>query len=90
LLALTRFIHLEADPPIYLSPSGGLFGDEAALAHNARNKVLFGIWITNEWNPFIYNPILTILEYFSFLSFGIDLIQIRVVNILGGCPRIGV
>jgi 4-amino-4-deoxy-L-arabinose transferase-like glycosyltransferase len=82
LVAITRLVHLEADPPIYLSPSGGLFGDEAALAHNARNKVLFGMWITDEWNPFIYNPILTILEYFSFLAFGVGLIQLRLVNIL--------
>ena len=82
LVAATRFIYLDADPPIHLSPSGGLFGDEAALAHNARNKVLFGIWITDEWNPFIYNPILTILEYFSFLAFGVGLIQLRIVNVL--------
>lgn len=82
LIAAIRFIHLEADPPISLSPSGGLFGDEAALAHNARNKVLFGMWITDEWNPFIYNPILTVLEYSSFLAFGVGLIQIRIVNIL--------
>jgi len=82
LVAATRFIYLGADPPIHLSPSGGLFGDEAALAHNARNKVLFGIWITDEWNPFIYNPILTILEYFSFLAFGVGLIQLRIVNVL--------
>lgn len=82
LVGATRFIHLYADPPIHLSPSGGLFGDEAALAHNARNKALFGIWITDEWNPFIYNPILTILEYFSFLAFGVGLVQIRIVNVI--------
>lgn len=77
-----RIYHLGADPPIHLSPSGGLFGDEMALAHNARNKVLFGNWITDGWNPFIYNPILTILEYLSFNLLGVGLIQLRLVNII--------
>lgn len=81
LLLATRLVHLGADPPVDLSPSGGLFGDEAALAHNARNKALFGTWVSDEWNPFIINPILTILEYFSFSLFGVGLRQIRLVTV---------
>ena len=81
-LIFVRIYHLGADPPIHLSPSGGIFGDEMALAHNARNKILFGNWITDGWNPFIYNPILTILEYLSFKLFGVGLIQLRLVNII--------
>lgn len=75
-------VNLGADPPIHLSSSGGLFGDEAALAQNARNKVLFDAWITDEWNPYIYNPILTILEYASFSIFGVGLVQLRIVNVV--------
>jgi 4-amino-4-deoxy-L-arabinose transferase-like glycosyltransferase len=80
-LLASRLIHLGADPPVYLSPSGGLFGDESALAHNARNKVLFGEWMTDDWNPYFYNPILSILEYFSFSLLGVGLKQLRLVNV---------
>ncbi len=81
-VASTHLIHLSADPPMYLSSSGGLFGDESALAHNARNKVLFGVWKTDGWNPIIYNPILTGLEYVSFSVAGVGLAQLRVVNVI--------
>ncbi len=81
-IAGTRLYNLDVDPPIHLSSSGGLFGDETALAHNARNKVLFGTWITDEWNPLIYNPILTLFEYVSFIMAGVGLIQLRSVNII--------
>ena len=81
-IAGTRLYNLDVDPPIHLSSSGGLFGDETALAHNARNKALFGKWITDEWNPLIYNPILTLFEYVSFLIAGVGLIQLRSVNII--------
>ncbi len=77
-----RLFYLGADPPVYLESSGGLFGDEAALAFNARNKILFGHWITDEFNPIIYNPILTVLEYLSFCVFGVGLIQLRLVNVV--------
>jgi len=80
ILAL-RLIHLEADPPLNLDWSGGFFGDEMALAHNARNKVLFGEWISDEWNPFIYSPLLTLLEYAFFSVLGVGLIPLRLVNI---------
>jgi predicted membrane-bound mannosyltransferase len=80
ILAL-RLIHLEADPPLNLDWSGGFFGDEMALAHNARNKVLIGEWISDEWNPFIYSPLLTLLEYAFFSVLGVGLISLRLVNI---------
>ena len=82
ILIAIRIYHLGADPPINLSSSGGLFGDEAALAHNARNKILFGQWITDDWNPIIYNPIFTILGYSFFYCFGVGLVQLRLVNVL--------
>jgi len=80
ILAL-RLIHLDADSPLNLSWSGGFFGDEMALAHNARNKVLFGEWISDEWNPFIYSPLLTLFEYAFFSVLGVGLVPLRLVNI---------
>ncbi|MEW5818397.1 MAG: glycosyltransferase family 39 protein, partial [Spirochaetota bacterium] len=82
MIIAVRVLNLDADPPVNLSTSGGLFGDEAALAHNARNKALFGHWITDEWNPLVYNPILSILEYASFMAFGVGLVQLRLVNLI--------
>ena len=76
-----RLIHLDADSPPDLSWSGGLFGDEMALAHNARNKALFGEWISDEWNPYIYSPLLTLLEYAFFSVLGVGLVSLRLVNI---------
>ena len=76
-----RLIHLEADPPLNLDWSGGFFGDEMAYAHNARNKVLFGEWISDEWNPLIYSPFLTLMEYAFFSVLGVGLIPLRLVNI---------
>jgi 4-amino-4-deoxy-L-arabinose transferase-like glycosyltransferase len=80
ILAL-RLIHLDADSPLNLSSSGGFFGDEMASAHNARNKVLFGEWISDEWNPFIYSPLQTLLEYAFFSVLGVGLVPLRLVNI---------
>ena len=71
--------HLRADPPVKLSWSGGFFGDEGAHAHNARNKIIFGKWITDDWNPMFYNPFLTLSEYIFFLICGVGLLQMRLV-----------
>lgn len=81
LIAL-RVIHISADPPIHLSWSGGLFFDEGALAHNARNKVLFGAWKFDEWNDFYYSPLLTYVKWLVFRVFGVGIAQLRIVPIM--------
>lgn len=80
-----RLIHISADPPTNLSWSGGLFFDEGALAHNARNKVLFGEWKLDEWNDFYYSPILTYVKWLVFAVFGVGLVQLRLVPIGFSC-----
>ncbi len=77
-----RMVHISADPPVELSWSGGLFFDEGALAHNARNKVLFNAWKLDEWNDFYYSPLLTYIKWAVFSLFGIGLPQLRIVPIL--------
>lgn len=77
-----RLVHIEADPPADLSWSGGLFFDEGALAHNARNKVLFGEWEMDEWNDFYYSPILTYIKWAVFSLFGVGLAQLRIVPVV--------
>lgn len=83
-----RFIYLEADPPLVvtnLSGSSSLYCDDGIYPHNARNKILFGRWVTDDWNPFLYNPILTGIYYGAFLLFGVQIAVVKIINILFGC-----
>lgn len=81
-LLLLRLFFLGADPPIDLDASGGLFGDEGAYAHNARNMVLFGRWITDEWNPVFYSPLMTLATFLDFKVLGVGLVQLRLLYVL--------
>ncbi len=83
-LVSLRAVHLTSDPPARLSWSGGLYGDEPAYAHNARNKAVFGKWVLDEWNPFLYNPILTFSDYLSFRIFGTGFLALRMVALFWG------
>lgn len=83
-----RLQHIRADPPLLLpsiSGSAGIYFDEAIYCHNARNRVLFGRWITDEWNPLVYNAPLTLIYYLGFRVFGISIVTVKVINILLGC-----
>jgi 4-amino-4-deoxy-L-arabinose transferase-like glycosyltransferase len=85
--ALLRTQHIKADPPILLtqiSGSAGIYFDEGIYCHNARNKILFGRWITDEWNPLVYNAPLTLVYYLGFRLFGISIVTVKAVSILFG------
>lgn len=74
-----------ADPPVtlvFLSNSGGIYFDEAIYCHNARNKILYGKWVTDEWNPIIYSFMLHYIYYVVFLLFGIGMLQIKMVHVV--------
>src|SRR4030043_1440511 len=80
-----RLQHIRADPPLLLpsiSGSAGIYFDEGIYCHNARNKVLFGRWITDEWNPIVYNAPLTLIYYLGFRLFGVSIVTVKAVNIL--------
>ena len=82
-----RLQHVRADPPLLLpsiSGSAGIYFDEGIYCHNARNKILFGRWITDEWNPIVYNAPLTGVYYLSFKLFGLSIVTVKVINILFG------
>ncbi len=91
-----RALHLRADPPPDLSPSGGYFADEGFWSHNARNKVLFGQWATDDWNDMWAAAPNHWLQYTSFSLLGVGLAQARVAPLvlsavlLGLCYWIGV
>ncbi len=84
-LFLLRVAHPRADPPYFLDWSGGLYFDEGAYAHNARNRLLFGEWRLDQWNNMYYSPLHNLLVYLLFAAFGIGFVQERLVPIgLGG------
>ena len=85
--AVLRSQHIKADPPTILpqiSGSAGIYFDEGIYCHNARNKILFGKWITDEWNPLVYNAPLTLIYYLGFRLFGISIVTVKAINILFG------
>jgi 4-amino-4-deoxy-L-arabinose transferase-like glycosyltransferase len=89
--ATLRIQHLRADPPVLLpsiSGSAGIYFDEGIYCHNARNKILFGRWITDEWNPVVYNAPLTLVYFLAFRVFGISMVTVKVLAIFMGLAGI--
>jgi hypothetical protein len=87
LAAFLRLQHLRADPPprlVHLTRSAGIYFDEGMYCHNARNKILFGTWIMDDWNPLLYNSILTGIYYAGFKLFGISIVTVKVANVFFG------
>jgi 4-amino-4-deoxy-L-arabinose transferase-like glycosyltransferase len=85
--ATLRVQHIRADPPVLIpavSGSAGVYFDEGIYCHNARNKVLFGRWITDEWNPIVYNAPLTLLYFLAFKMFGVSIVTVKAISILFG------
>jgi 4-amino-4-deoxy-L-arabinose transferase-like glycosyltransferase len=83
LAALLRGLFPTADPP-WRTTVGVVWHDEGAWTHNARNRVLFGTWATDDWNPLYIAPVFTGLEYGAFRAFGVGLWQARSVSMLAG------
>ncbi len=80
--AFLRALHPSADPPVDLSWSGGYFADEGFWVHNARNQILFGEAVTNDWNDMYLSPITYWLAFIAFKLFGIGLWQARIISIV--------
>ena len=81
--ALLRGAWLTADPPTR-PPEGIVWHDEGAWVHNARNRVLWGAWRTDNWNPVFINPVFTGLEYAAFRALGVGTWQARTVPVASG------
>src|SRR4030042_6158635 len=82
-----RLQNIRADPPLLLpsiSGSAGIYFDEGIYCTNARKKILLGRWITDEWNPIVYNAPLTLIYYLGFKLFGLSIVTVKVINILFG------
>lgn len=75
-----RFIHLDADPPKTLDPiSIGHLSDPGGYVFNARNKIVFDKWVTDEWNLMYVTPFTNIITYIVFLFFGVGVAQMNII-----------
>ena len=82
-----RTAWLTADPPTHATV-GIVWHDEGAWVHNARNRVLWGTWRTDNWNPMFVAPVFTGLEYLAFSQFGVGTWQARTVSVAAGLASI--
>lgn len=81
-----RSIHLDADPPKTLDPiSIGHLSDPGGYVFNARNKILYGTWKTDEWNLMYFNFLIHIITYIVFLVFGVGIAQMNAVPAVFSC-----
>jgi hypothetical protein len=77
-----RVVQLKADPPADFSWSGGYFADEGYWSHNARNEVLFGNPVMDEWDARVVSPLFAFLQRWIFQIFGVGLAQVRLIGLL--------
>lgn len=90
LLADVRLLHLAADPPVELGPSGGAWTDPGEWAHNARNRILSGRWVWDQVNFMYVSPITTFCFYLVFRVLGVGYAQVGLVSVLFGLATLGV
>jgi 4-amino-4-deoxy-L-arabinose transferase-like glycosyltransferase len=77
-----RILQLGADPPADFSWSGGYFADEGFWSHNARNVVLFGNPVQDDWDARAVSPVFARLQELSFRLFEPGFLQVRLVGLL--------
>ena len=77
-----RIVRLSADPPADFDWSGGYFADEGYWSHNARNAMLFGSPVQDEWDGRVMSPLFVAIQSTVFRYFGIGLVQVRMIGIL--------
>jgi hypothetical protein len=79
---ILRGADLISDSPPRLGDSGGYWADEGFWTHNARNEVLFGSSVLDEWNNRYASPLTHWPTLWSFELFGVGLPQARIVPVI--------
>ncbi|HPQ39878.1 MAG TPA: glycosyltransferase family 39 protein [bacterium] len=80
---LLRLISLDADPPCTVGPH--FISDEGWWVHNARNKVLFGTWIMDEFNQsLLVSPPFCLGTYAVYSIAGVSYATSRILPVLSG------
>jgi 4-amino-4-deoxy-L-arabinose transferase-like glycosyltransferase len=77
-----RVVHLAADPPADFDWSGGYFADEGYWSHNARNQVLFGNPLQDDWDARVVSPVFPVIQTWIFRLLGVGLVQSRIIGLV--------
>ncbi len=77
-----RLVWLDADAAFTLTWSGAPFTDEGLYSHAARNRVLFGTPLTNQWDNRLVSPLWDALAYAVFRVAGVGYVQLRLINVV--------
>lgn len=77
-----RVVYLQSDPYPGLSWSSALLTDEGFYIHNARNVVLFGRPVTDQFNNMLIMPVLHFLQLAVFRVIGVGSVQARLISIV--------
>lgn len=84
LMVLLRVIALDSDAYSHLSWSGALLTDEGFYIHNARNVVLFGHPVTDQFNNMLIMPTLHWVQIWVFSVWGVGAVQARAISVAAG------
>lgn len=89
-IGLLLAVQLPLDPNIEMTGSDSPFTDEGWSVLGARNAVLLGRWITDEWQLVIAQLPFNAAAYVSFRLFGVGIIQARLVSLLATLVAVAV
>lgn len=89
-IAVLLAVQLPLDPNIEMTGSDSPFTDEGWSVLGARNAVLLGRWITDEWQLVIAQLPFNAAAYVSFQLFGVGIIQARLVSVLATVAAVAV
>ena len=89
-MALLRITCLASDPYRGLDWSSGLLTDEGFYIHNARNVVLFGRAITDDFNNMFLSPLLHLAQVAVFRAAGVGSVQARSISVACGLASVAV
>ena len=83
-----RINGLTADAPRDLTWSLSPYTDEGFMVQNAKNKVLFGHWLLDDFFRMAVSPLFSVIMFFNFKLFGFGFSQARMVSVLFGLGTI--
>ena len=89
LCLFVRLIALDADPPPWLSWSGGLYTDEGFYTLDARHEALFGTAAPGNFHDRLLSPLLSVLQQGVFSLFGAGPVQARLLPVLFSLLTLG-
>ncbi|MBN1196609.1 MAG: glycosyltransferase family 39 protein [Candidatus Aminicenantes bacterium] len=79
---LLRVLFPLADPPRDLTISGAPVGDPGQHSYGARNRVVFGQWSFDDWQPHLGSPLIsTALNLATYRILGVDFASHKIIPI---------